>query len=81
MIWFSADYHLSDKNIIEYCNRPFRDVEEMNNTLIINLSKRVKSRDTLYYLGDLTFDEYEAEIFFENFKHIYIHYLSGNFNS
>jgi calcineurin-like phosphoesterase family protein len=29
--WFTADLHLGHRNIIDYCNRPFRDVEAMNN--------------------------------------------------
>ena len=81
MIWFSADYHFSHKNIIKYCNRPFSDVDDMDNTIMINLKNAIKSGDTLYYLGDLTFDKYIAEDFFQNFRHIKIHYISGNHDS
>jgi calcineurin-like phosphoesterase family protein len=78
MIWFSADFHLSHKNIIKYCNRPFRDVEEMDSTIIENLKSKLKSNDILYYLGDLTFHETTALEFFEVFKDIKIHYIIGN---
>ena len=78
MIWFTADYHLSHKNIIKYCNRPFKNVEEMNSQIIYNLEKSVKTGDILYYLGDLTFKTEVALEFFEKFTDIEIHFIIGN---
>lgn len=52
--WFTADFHLGHKNIIRYCNRPFKTVEEMNDTLVERLNDRVKATDTLYFLGDFS---------------------------
>jgi calcineurin-like phosphoesterase family protein len=54
-IWFTADWHLFHKHIINYCNRPFKDVEEMHNTLIENYNKVVRPEDTVYFLGDMAF--------------------------
>jgi len=56
MIWFTADYHLSHKNIIKYCNRPFVNVNEMNTAILNNLESKVKQGDTLYFIGDITFN-------------------------
>lgn len=53
--YFSADYHLSHKNICKYCNRPFNSVEEMNETIISNHNSLVKPNDVFYFLGDLCF--------------------------
>lgn len=78
MIWFSADYHLSHKNIIKYCDRPFEGVEVMDETILKNLNDAVKPGDILYFLGDLTFDKKVATDFFESFKSIQIHYIIGN---
>lgn len=53
MIYFTSDLHFGHKNIIEYCNRPFDDVEEMNAALINNWNETVSDNDTVYILGDL----------------------------
>ena len=29
-VWFTSDTHFGHENIIRFCGRPFRDVEEMN---------------------------------------------------
>lgn len=53
--WFTSDFHFGHKNIIEYCNRPFKNVEEMNKVMIDNFNKVVKEEDTVYILGDVAF--------------------------
>jgi calcineurin-like phosphoesterase family protein len=78
MEWFTADFHLSHKNIIKYCNRPFEDVKKMDTVLLSNLENLTKPGDTLYYLGDLTFKEEVAKDFFERFDDLKIHYIIGN---
>jgi calcineurin-like phosphoesterase family protein len=50
--FFIADTHLGHKNIIKYCNRPFRLVAHMDDTIIDNINEVVKSNDILYHLGD-----------------------------
>ena len=57
MIYFTADLHLGHQKVIEYCNRPFSSVEEMDEELIYNWNKRVKPEDTVYILGDLIWDQ------------------------
>jgi len=52
MIWFSADQHFNHKNVIKYCDRPFDNVEQMNNVLVNNWNEVVKGNDTVYVLGD-----------------------------
>jgi len=51
--YWTADWHLGSPAIIEYCNRPFRDVEHMNSSLIRNANQRVKDNDTLISVGDM----------------------------
>src|SRR5271163_4275578 len=50
--WFTADFHFGHNNIIRYCNRPFRSVEEMDQTILDRLNASVKANDILYFLGD-----------------------------
>ena len=53
--WFTSDYHLGHENVIKYCNRPFKSLDEMNNTIINNHNSRVKKEDTVYFVGDFCF--------------------------
>ncbi len=54
MIYVTADLHFSHDNIIRHCDRPFRDVDAMNEKLIQNWNSLVKPDDEVYVLGDVT---------------------------
>jgi len=64
MNFFTADLHLGHKNIMTYCNRPFKDVEEMNESIFNELSI-MNPGDNLYVIGDLTFRKNLAVRFFD----------------
>ena len=52
--WIIADTHFGHKNVIQYCERPFSSVEEMNEELIKKWNSVVKPDDIVYHLGDFS---------------------------
>ncbi len=62
-IWISSDFHGYHKNLCDGSSawddkagcRRFANAEEMTTTLIENVNKVVKDRDTLLHLGDWSF--------------------------
>lgn len=54
-IYFTADHHFNHTNVIQYCNRPFSTIMEMNEALINNWNSVVSTTDIVFYLGDFAF--------------------------
>ena len=53
-IWFISDTHFDHKNCIPKTERPYKDIEEMNYSLISNWNNTVGKDDLVYFLGDFT---------------------------
>lgn len=54
MVYFTSDLHLGHRGIIEMQNRPFEDIQEMNQVLIRNYNSVINKNDTVYILGDIS---------------------------
>jgi calcineurin-like phosphoesterase family protein len=69
-IFFSSDHHINHNNIIKYSNRPFANVDEMNEALVENHNKIVKPKDLVFFLGDFLFtkDFYDYEKWIRRFN-------------
>jgi len=55
--FFTSDTHFDDQYAIQYFNRPFRSVDEMNAVMVEKWNSVVTEHDTVYHLGDFTLDD------------------------
>lgn len=51
-IFFTSDLHFGHAKVIEYSNRPFKSVEEMDERLIKNWNQQAGPEDTIIVVGD-----------------------------
>lgn len=54
--FFTADLHFGHERIIQLCKRPFSSVHEMHDILVRNWNSKVDAHDTVYILGDFSFN-------------------------
>jgi calcineurin-like phosphoesterase family protein len=70
-----SDTHFDHENIVDYCDRPFDDVEEMNAALVDRWNATVDEGEEVLFLGDFApfadlgtflrwFDELQGEVLF-----------------
>lgn len=78
-VFLISDTHFDHANIIQYCNRPFHSVKQMNDTLLKNWNSTVNENDFVYFLGDITFGRRKRPIDYWLGKiNGEIHYVRGN---
>ena len=58
-VWYTGDQHFWHTNIIKYCDRPFKTVEEMNEAMIERWNEVVKEEDIIYHVGDFGLGSYD----------------------
>jgi len=63
-VWVWSDLHFNHKNIIGFSERPYDNVEQMNEHLVANHNDYVKEDDIVIWVGDVAFgtDESANEI-------------------
>ena len=52
MRFFTADWHFFHRQIIEYCDRPFKNEKHMRNKIVNNFNELVRKEDSTFVLGD-----------------------------
>lgn len=54
-LFFTSDTHFCHSKIIEFANRPFSSIHDMNETLIRNWNETVPEDGIVFHLGDFCF--------------------------
>lgn len=54
-IFFTSDTHFGHINILNFCERPFKDTDEMDEVIITNWNNKVGKNDIVFHLGDFAF--------------------------
>ena len=80
-IYCIGDHHFGHENIIEYVDRPFDDIEEMDNYMINSWNKVIDKDDIVYHHGDMFFCNRDRQ--FEIAKQLngHIIIIKGNHDS
>ena len=78
MTYFSSDWHLGHKNIIQYDKRPFQNVLEMNETIINNHNSLIQDEDDFYFLGDFSFTNKKITREYLNRINGQLYFIKGN---
>ena len=61
-VFFIADTHFGEKDIIKYTNRRFDNADDMDKEIIFRWNSVVKEDDIVYHLGDFGGDGKEKQI-------------------
>jgi calcineurin-like phosphoesterase family protein len=59
---FISDMHFGHAKVIEYSQRPYLSVEDMDNQIRINWNRVVEPKDQIYILGDISFSSIERTV-------------------
>lgn len=51
--YFTSDWHLGHRNVLEFDQRPFQDISHMHQVLINNYNNTVSPQDVCFFLGDM----------------------------
>jgi calcineurin-like phosphoesterase family protein len=58
-LFFTGDLHLCHSGVIQFANRPVKDVDEMHELIIKNWNNKISRNSTTYILGDVSWKRLE----------------------
>ena len=77
-LFFTSDTHFFHKNIIQFCQRPFNDINDMQEKLISNWNNTVPKDGIVFFLGDFAFGNSTEWIKIIKQLNGYIYFILGN---
>jgi len=77
-IFVTSDQHFGHANIIKYCNRPFRDIDEMNSVMLNSWNNMIRPHDNVYFLGDLVYGKSSGMDYWRRKLNGRIRFIRGN---
>ena len=77
-LFFTSDTHFFHKNIIKFCQRPFNDMDDMQEKLISNWNNTVPKDGIVFFLGDFAFGNSTEWIKIIKQLNGYIYFILGN---
>lgn len=76
--WFTSDLHFGHQNIIDFCERPFSSVDEMNWQLVARYNALVDPEDEVFFLGDICMGKTKDTLQFVELLHGTKYLIPGN---
>lgn len=79
-IFFTSDLHFEHRNILNFCHRPYDNINHMNEELIKNWNNTVSDNDIVFILGDIYWFEgrHECKKLLEQLNGKTIYIVPGN---
>ena len=78
MIYYISDTHFRDQSIFDKCKRPFKSLQEMEETIVQKWNTKINDDDVVYVLGDLVKDDDASAIQIFNKLKGHKHLIVGN---
>lgn len=79
-VWFISDTHFGDKKILEYDERPFKNINEHDKQLIERWNDVIKERDFVFHLGDFSIQDFDYMKHIVNVLYGKIILVKGNYD-
>ena len=76
--FYIADTHFGHENVIRFDNRPFKSIEEHDQTLINNWNSVVRKEDEVYIVGDFCYKNSKPVSYYTKQLNGHLHLIWGN---
>lgn len=82
-IFFTSDWHIGHKNVLNFMRRPFNNIKEMRDALVSNFNEIVTNEDIVFVLGDFLWFPSRTETLkiVKKLNGSHIYFIFGNHDS